>query len=221
MQNSFSPFQDLASQLILHLEISTDGAHDEAHLSRVWNNSISIQSVEGGDAEILAAAVLLHDSVRVPKNSGARSRASRLAAAKGRGILIKLNWPPDRTERVAHAIEAHSFSANIAPRTIEAKVLQDADRLDALGYIGIARCFYVAGHIGAALYDPMDPSALRRPLNDAAFAIDHFRAKLLSLAGTFQTTEGKRIAAERSKRVQQFLGGFEEEIGLTRTYRDL
>jgi uncharacterized protein len=149
--------------------------------------------------------------VRVPKNSGARSGASRLAAVKARGILIKLNWPADRTEQVAHAIEAHSFSANIAPRTIEAKVLQDADRLDALGYIGIARCFYVAGHIGAALYDPLDPSALHRPLNDAAFAIIFGRSYCLWPAPSRQPKENESQRIDRNGS-SSFLKGLKKRL---------
>jgi uncharacterized protein len=213
MQSTFSPFEKLASELIPHLDRGTDGAHDQAHLSRVWKNTNAIRLIEGGDPQILAAAVLLHDSVHIPKNSPLRGQASRIAGAKARTILSDSGWAFNRIDQVVHAIEAHSFSAKIPPLTIEAKVLQDADRLDALGYIGIARCFYVAGHLSTALYDPEDPSASQRPLNDAQFAIDHFRAKLLSLADTFQTSEGKRIARERSKKVQTFLEGFGEEIG--------
>ncbi len=78
-------------------------------------------------------------------------------------------------------IEAHSFSANIETRTLEAKILQDADRLDAIGVIGAARCFYIAGRMGSALYDSNDPMAENRPLDDKNYALDHFRTKLFNL----------------------------------------
>ena len=114
---------------------------------------------------------------------------------------------------VRHAVAAHSFSAGIPPETIEARVLQDADRLDAIGMIGIARCFYTAGRMGSALYDPVDPRAEHRPLNDGAYALDHFRAKLLKLKDGFQTATGSAIAAERTRRIAEFVVLFEQEIG--------
>jgi uncharacterized protein len=102
---------------------------------------------EGGNISILAAATVLHDCVSVEKNSPLRSKASRFAAQRAAEILRMRRWDDATIERVAHTIEAHSFSADIAPLTIEAKILQDADRLDAIGAIGVARCFYVAGRL--------------------------------------------------------------------------
>ena len=114
---------------------------------------------------------------------------------------------------MAHAIEAHSFSAGIPPRTLEARILRDADRLDALGAIGVARCFWLAGARDAALYDIADPGAEERPLEDAAFAIDHFRTKLLSLEDGFTTPTGQRLAATRTKTLRAFYRDFMEEAG--------
>ena len=141
---------------------------------------------------MLVAAVVLHDCVEVEKNSPQRSQASRLSAARAGSSWRGLGWAPERIERLAHAIEAHSFSADIAPRTPEARIVQDADRLDAIGAIGVARCFYVAGRMGSRLYDPADPSAAGRDLDDRSFALDHFGAKLFRVAGAFQTAAGKR-----------------------------
>jgi uncharacterized protein len=143
-----------------------------------------------------------------------RPQASRLAAERARGLLAGLGWPAARIEAAAHAIAAHSFSAGIAPETLEARILQDADRLEALGAIGIARLFYTAGRMNSLLYDPADPRAERRALDDRAFAIDHFRAKLLRLEGGFQTGAGRRMAGERTRLVAEFLAAFETEIGL-------
>jgi len=158
--------------------------------------------------------VLLHDCVHVEKSSPLRSRASRLAAERARGLLAGLGWAAARIDAAAHAIEAHSFSAGLAPETLEARILQDADRLEALGAIGIARLFYTAGRMNSLLYDPEDPRAERRPLDDRAFATDHFRAKLLKLEGGFQTPTGRRLARERTRLVAGFLAAFEAEIGL-------
>ena len=209
---AFAPFETLASELLQHTD-TDDGSHDVAHLARVWSNARAIQAVEGGDPEILAAATLLHDCVAVEKSSPLRAQASRLAAERAMTLLAPLGWPGDRLERIAHAIAAHSFTARITPETIEAKILQDADRLDAIGAIGIARCFYTAGRMQSFLYDAEDPAARDRPLDDRAFAIDHLPAKLLTLAGGFNTDEGRRMAQQRHARTENFLAAFMSEIG--------
>jgi uncharacterized protein len=207
----FAPFGELATKL-LPLSSGTDGAHDTAHLARVWRNARAIQLEEGGDLEILAAAVLLHDCVEVPKDSPLRSQASRLAAAEAAARLSGLGWSAERIEWVASAIESHSYSAGIPPATLEASILQDADRLDAIGFTGIARCFYTAGRLGSSLYEPSDPRAERRTLNDAAFALDHFPAKLLSLADGFKTAAGSLLAAQRHEALRDFYHGILNEV---------
>ncbi|HHK5852270.1 TPA: HD domain-containing protein, partial [Serratia marcescens] len=146
----FSPYQALAQTLLpLTLE-SDDGSHDIAHLHRVWKNCRRISKLEGGDRRILCAAVLLHDAVAVEKNSPQRHLASRMAAQQATLTLTRLEWAPADIAAVAHAIEAHSFSAGIPPQTLEARILQDADRLDAIGLIGVARCFYIGGRMRSA-----------------------------------------------------------------------
>ncbi|WP_159952271.1 HD domain-containing protein [Rhizobium sp. 18065] len=209
---AFAPFEALAAHLLPHSTDSDDGSHDIAHIHRVFRNAMRIHTSEGGDGEVLAAAVLLHDCVAVEKNSPLRSQASRLAADKASGILAGLGWDAARIAAVAHAILTHSFSANIAPQSIEAKILQDADRLDAIGMVGVARCFYIAGRMGSGLYDPADPEAKGRPLDDRRFAIDHFPAKLLKLSDGFQTATGRELATERHERLIHFLSLFHDEI---------
>ncbi|OXJ08663.1 HD domain-containing protein [Burkholderia sp. AU6039] len=210
---AFTPFQDLANALLAHWrDANGDGSHDTSHLQRVWKNAAAIHAQEGGDAEVLLAATLLHDCVAVEKDSPLRAQASRLSAEKARQVLKSLDWPDAKIDAVAHAVEAHSFSAGVAPKTIEAKVLQDADRLDAIGMVGVARCFYVAGRMGSALYDPADPHASARALDDTRFAIDHFRTKLLRLSTGFQTVTGTRMAIVRRDRLQRFLDEFSDEI---------
>lgn len=207
------PHPDLARVLLPHAFDRTDGAHDLGHLLRVWRNAARISEAEGGDTEILVAATILHDCVWIDKASPDRPRASRMAAARARRLLTGIGWASTRIKAVAHAIEAHSFSAGIPPRTLEARILRDADRLDALGAIGVARCFWLAGARDAALYDIADPGAEERPLEDAAFAIDHFRTKLLSLEDGFTTPTGQRLAATRTKTLRAFYRDFMEEAG--------
>ncbi len=212
MTHLFSPFDALAEKLLPHAIDSNDGAHDIAHLQRVWKNAAKIQASEGGDIEILCAAALLHDCVSVEKNDPRRAQASRLAAEKASGLLAALGWQKDRIAQAAHAIAAHSFSARIAPETLEAKILQDADRLDAIGLIGAARCFYTAGRMGSGLYDPAEPVAISRPLDDRRHALDHFPGKLFKLADGFQTLTGEAMARQRHERLEQFFADFLEEI---------
>ncbi|MEJ8308425.1 HD domain-containing protein [Agrobacterium larrymoorei] len=209
---SFAPYEALAKTLIPHSAEGDDGSHDLAHIHRVFRNAMRINEQEDGNGTVLAASVLLHDCVAVEKNSPLRSQASRLAAEKASGILAELGWATADINAVAHAILTHSFSANLTPETLEAKILQDADRLDAIGIVGAARCFYIAGRLGSALYDPTDPLAKDRPLDDRRFAIDHFENKLFKLADGFQTETGRQLARERHERLQQVLEMFMDEI---------
>lgn len=209
---AFAPYQVLAEQLLPHAFSGNDGSHDAAHLIRVWKNALRIHGSEGGDLRLIAAAVLLHDCVAVEKNAPDRERASRLAAEKAFEVLDALGWRTMEISAVAHAIITHSFSANIPPETLEAKILQDADRLDAIGMIGAARCFYIAGRMGSGLYDPLDPLAENRPLDDKAFAIDHFETKLFKLTDGFQTAAGRALARQRQERLRTVLFMMLEEI---------
>ncbi|MEM9241569.1 MAG: HD domain-containing protein [Pseudomonadota bacterium] len=211
--DAFAPHGDIARTLLPHaIDAADDASHDLSHVLRVWKNVQDISAREGGAGDTLVAATLLHDCVAIPKDSPSRSVASRLSADHALRLLKRLGWPDDKAASVGHAIEAHSFSAGVTPRTMEAKILQDADRLDAIGYIGIARCFYVSGRLGRALYDPADPLGSERDLDDARFAIDHFQTKLLKLSQSFQTQTGRALARERHDVVQQFFDRFVSEV---------
>ncbi|MCO7518406.1 MULTISPECIES: HD domain-containing protein [unclassified Pseudomonas] len=210
---AFAPFQHLAADLFKHLPTDQeDGSHDLSHIHRVWVNAQRIQRVEGGDLEVLLAATVLHDCVAVEKNSPLRGQASTLSAQKASSILAERGWPLPRIEQVAHAIKTHSYSAGFEPLTLEARILQDSDRLDAIGAVGIARCFYVSGRMGAALYDFQNPSAQGRDYQDARYTLEHFHTKLLRLASGFTTGEGARLAAERHARLEVFVADFMDEI---------
>ncbi|WP_377192069.1 HD domain-containing protein [Ruegeria meonggei] len=205
---------DLRSQLrgIVAHRMETDPAHDLAHLDRVWVNA---QAIAGNttDMHVLLAASYLHDLVNLPKDDPARHLASRKSAQESEPILGEMGYDTDQVRAIQHAIEAHSFSANITPQTAEARILRDADRLDALGAIGVARNFSVSGALGRSLYDPADPFAEQRPLDDLAFSVDHWKVKLLSLPDDMLTDAGKVIAQQRTHRMIRFLEEFAEEIG--------
>nr|WP_245220630.1 MULTISPECIES: HD domain-containing protein [unclassified Ruegeria] len=192
--------------------METDPAHDLAHLDRVWTNAQAIADAQA-DMPVLLAACYLHDLVNLPKNDPNRLFASRQSAAESGPILANLSFSDDQVQAAQHAIAAHSFSANIPPETLEARILRDADRLDALGAIGIARTFSVSGALGRVLYDPADPFAEARPLDDLRYSIDHWKVKLLTLPDDMLTDAGKQIAQARAGRMFQFLEDFAAEIG--------
>ncbi|MFZ1469875.1 MAG: HD domain-containing protein [Paracoccaceae bacterium] len=193
---------------------SADGAHDLGHLQRVWANARDIAVAEGGaDLEILLAAAFFHDAVNLPKSSPDRAQASVQSAEVAVAFLQTTDFPADKLAATAHAIAAHSFSAAITPDTLEAKILQDADRLEALGAIGIARMFHVAGQMGAALFDAGDPLARRRALDDKRYALDHLEVKLFPVAAGMQTATGRQMAEIRAEWMGSFRTRLLAEIG--------
>lgn len=173
-----------------------DKAHDVAHLKRVWQTAQRILQSTKADALVVMAGCYFHDIVNLAKNHPQRHLASAQAAVETRRILQQVfpEFPSDKIDAVTHAVHAHSFSAGVAAETIEAKIVQDADRLESLGAIGLARVFYVSGALGRALFDSSDPLGRERPLDDAQWTLDHFQKKLLKLPETMQTAEGKRLA---------------------------
>ena len=193
---------------------SEDSAHDISHFRRVWMTARKIMIHHQADPLVVLTACYFHDIVSLPKNHPERSQSSRLAARKTRDILHRdfPDFPPDRFAAVEHAIEAHSFSAGIAPQSIEAKIVQDADRLEALGAIGLARVFAVSGGLGVALFDAEDPFADARSLDDRAFALDHFQTKLLRLPDTMQTDVGRELAQHNADFLVHFMAKLSAEL---------
>ncbi|MCE3604076.1 HD domain-containing protein [Massilia sp. P8910] len=192
-----------------------DGAHDINHLHRVWRNAQALlASHPEADALAVMAACYLHDLVNLPKNHPQRAMASRQSAELARRELAAIEFPAAKLDSVAHAIETHSFSAALPPRTIEAQLVQDADRLDALGAVGLARLFYIAGQMGSALAHPSDPLALERERDDRAYALDHIDVKLARLPAMMQTAAGRALAQARLAQLTAFRAAFAQEWAL-------
>ena len=190
-----------------------DAAHDLGHVRRVVAAAMDLAAQEGADPEIVFAAAWLLDGVPVPKDSPDRSRASRLAARAAADHLRTRGWKDDRIDRVIHAIEAHSFSAGIEPLTPEARVVQDADRLDALGAHGLARCLLTGASMGTGLVHPTDPWARNRPLDDVKWSVDHFFAKLFKLPAMMRTAAGRAEAERRAEVLRIFVRELARERG--------
>lgn len=189
-----------------------DGAHDLSHALRVARNAWMLAQAEGADAETCVAAALLHDLVYRTKNHPESSRTALWSAEEARAWCAARPELASRAEAVAEAIRTHSFSAGLEPTTREGEVLQDADRLEALGAIGLARCFATGGAMGAGLWHPEDPWGEARPLDDKAWSLDHFPCKLLKLRETFRTAAGRREAARRHAVLETFLEALRQEL---------
>ena len=196
----------------LEQQSNPDAAHDDAHVERVVANALFLAAEEKAQLEIVILAAWLHDCITMPKNAANRWLASRLAAERAGLFLQESAFPAEYIPAIVHAITAHSFSAQVEPEALEARVVQDADRLDAIGAIGIARCFVVGGALGTRLYDPVEPFPESRPADDGSNVIDHFYVKLLTLAGTMKTNAGRDEALRRTAFMQQFLDQLRQEI---------
>ena len=209
-------WRERLAQLAAHVAAESagglDAAHDASHLDRVWRNARELLA-EHPEADVLVvlAACYLHDLVNLPKNDPARATASRQSALLARERLPALGFPPEKLDAVAHAIECHSFSAAIPPQTLEARIVQDADRLDGLGAVGLARMFYIAGRMGSSLAHGADPLALGRPLDDQAYSLDHIPVKLARLPGMMQTAAGRRLGERRLALLNDFRHAFAAE----------
>ncbi|WP_084282571.1 HD domain-containing protein [Deefgea rivuli] len=191
-----------------------DGAHDLNHLHRVWNTAhVLLKEHAEADALVVLAACYLHDLVNLSKNDPQRHLASRQAAVKACAALDLIDFPSDKLSAVAHAIEAHSFSAGILAQSIEAQIVQDADRLDALGAVGLARLFYTAGRMESSLAHPSDPMALQREMDDKRYALDHIEVKLATLPPTMNTVAGRQLGEDRLEWLRNFRDTFVAEWG--------
>jgi uncharacterized protein len=190
---------------------ASDPAHDLQHIERVVSNARKICEAEQADWNIVFPAAWLHDCVHVPKDSPDRTKASRIAADRAASILEESGYPSKDFDAIHHAVVAHSFSAKITPETLEAKVLQDADRLDAVGAIGLCRCLMLGGHMDKPLLSDEDPFCKEREPDDSKYVIDHCYAKLLTLENTMTTDSGRAIAQQRTDLLRNFLRDLEAE----------
>lgn len=197
---------------ILEKQLQLDPAHDVLHVKRVVNVAKKIAEIEKASLEVVIPAAWLHDYVNIPKDDPRRKIASKLSAEEAINYLKEIQYPATFYPGIYHAIEAHSYSAELNPETLEAKIVQDADRLDSLGAIGIARCFVVAGKMNRRIYNSEDPLCLVGPPDDARFTIDHFRRKILKLAEGMNTGFAKKEGLKRHEIISNFLNQLLGEV---------
>ena len=192
--------------------MDNDPAHDFEHVMRVYNNAQKIAKKEKANQKLVLTAALLHDIVSYPKSSKRSKFSSIDSAKKSKTILKTHGFSEKEITIISNAIEDHSFSQNKVPETLEGKILQDADRLDALGAIGIARVFATSGSLNRPFYNIDDPFCSKRNPNDNLWAIDHFFNKLLKLESMMNTKSGKIEAKKRTKVLKEFLKQLKNEI---------
>nr|WP_275660618.1 HD domain-containing protein [Vibrio chagasii] len=189
--------------------MTQDAAHDISHIKRVVKTAKALCDQEQAKLEVVLPAAYLHDCFTFPKNHPDRAQSSTMAADKAISFLKSIDYPTSYLDEIHHAIVTHSYSANITPETLEAQIVQDADRLDSLGAIGIARCLYVGQSFNAELYNHEDPFAEHRDLDDKHYSVDHFYVKLFKLAETMNTESAKLEANKRT----DYMRGFLEQLG--------
>lgn len=197
---------------IAQVATAEDPAHDLLHFQRVVATAKKLCSAENANPWVVVPAAWLHDLVIVPKNDPRRSQASRLSAEEAKKFLTEMNYPHQWHDDIAHAIECHSFSANIECKTLEAKIVQDADRLDGLGAIGLARCFATAGLMKRAFYEAKDPFCEMRTPDDSKYTIDHFYVKLFKTVEMLKTKAGRTEGERRVTIMKKYLHDLREEI---------
>lgn len=189
-----------------------DPAHDFEHVMRICQNAENLCNKEKANKKLVLYAALLHDIVSFPKNDKKSKISSTKSSNEAKKILQKFSFPDYEIKIITDAISSHSFSKNKKAKTLEGKILQDADRLDAIGAIGIARTFAVGGAEYRSFYNKMDPFCKKRTPDDKSWILDHFFKKLLVIENKMNTRSGKREAKRRTKIIRKFLLDLKREI---------
>jgi uncharacterized protein len=189
------------------------GSHDWEHTLRVERLCRTIGPREGADSLVLALAACLHDIGRHRQDDsrGAVCHA-RQGAAMAKAILAAHALDPDVRANVVHCIRTHRFRTDEPPRTIEAKVLYDADKLDAIGAVGVARAYLFAGEVGAMLHNPDNDITDTRPYSRDDTGYREYRLKLRHIRARMLTAEGRRLAEARHRVMVDFFERFIAEI---------
>ena len=188
-------------------------SHDFLHVLRVTANARRIAEAEGAQQDIVVAAALLHELFNYPKGHPDSPRSGEVCAEHARQVLEAEGGEATWVSAVTECILEHPFSRGIVPSTLEGKVLQDADRLDAIGAIGIARCMATCADMKRPFYSLDDPFCATRTPDDKEFGIDHFYKKLLRIPDTLHTRTARAAAGERTAVMQEFLRELSREIG--------
>jgi len=195
-------------------QISPDDiCHDFEHARRVLINAEKIAVAENADFDVIIPAALFHDVVIYPKDGLKANLASDESAEKTGKILQKIKeYPEEKIEKVKTAIRQCSYAKGIMPELLEAKILQDADGLEAMGAIAIMRTFSYYGTLKISFFHPDDPFARKRPLDSKKYALDLFYSRLLNQEKRLHTKTAKKLVKGRHNFLLAFLKELEEEM---------
>jgi uncharacterized protein len=194
---------------------AAEPAHDYLHCARVAASARALARAEHADETTCVAAALLHELFNYPKGHPESQRSGDVCAEHALVVLRELGVDAARADAIAYAIRVHPFSRGITPETLEAKVLQDADRLDAIGAIGVARCFATCADMKRPLYAAADPFCRERAPDDKDNGVDHFFKKLLRIPEHLNTDTARRMARARVDFLRAYLEQLEREITAT------
>ena len=191
-----------------------ESGHDFDHVLRVLALAERLARVEGAEVEIVRAAALLHDIARADEDAANSGDHAQMAAERARALLLARGVVPERAEAVAHAIAAHRFRGSIAPQTLEAKILFDADKLDSIGAIGIARAYAISGVLNQRLWSEIasDAVATREQHNSHHTAVAEFVVKLSKVRKRVHTATARQIADERHAFMAEFFDRLTREV---------
>ncbi len=191
---------------------AVEPAHDFQHVLRVAGNARAIGAAEGARVEVVEAAALLHELFNYPKDHPESARSGEVCAEHAAKVLREEGWAEAEVEAIAYCIRVHGFSRGLRAETLEARVLQDADRLDAIGAIGIARCFATCAAMQRPFYQPEDPFCAAREPDDKQWGIDHFYRKLLKIPEQLHTASARRLGAARAAFMTSYLQQLRGEL---------
>lgn len=191
---------------------SAEPAHDFFHVERVLANAVAIAREEGASEAIAGTAALLHELFNLPKSHPDSARAGDICAEHARELLVREQAPASLVDPVCAAIRDHAFSKGVLPDAFESKVLQDADRLDALGAIGLARMWATCADMKRPFYAPEDPFCTSRTPDDKSWGLDHVYKKLLVVPERLHLPASRRMATERVAFIHAFLDQLRREI---------
>ena len=190
-----------------------NSCHEWEHTERVYNLAMRIGKKENADLEIVGFAAILHDIARKEQDeSNGKVCHAEKGAVLAKEILEKHNFPEEKIKNITHCIEAHRYRNSKNPETKEAKILYDADKLDAIGATGLGRAFSFAGHIGAKVHNKGVDLNKTKPYSIDDTAWREYEVKLKFLKDKMLTNEGKRIAEERHKFMEIFFDRLNREV---------
>lgn len=194
---------------------ATEPAHDFFHVERVVANARAIGAGEGLSADVVAIAMtaaLLHELFTYPKSHPESHRAGDVCAEHAHALLVREGMKEALVAPICAAIRDHAFSKGVVPEAAPSRVLQDADRLDALGAIGLARMWATCADMKRPFYAPEDPFCEVRAPDDKAWGLDHVFKKLLTIPSRLHTRTAQRLAEERTAFLREYLAQMKREL---------